>query len=106
MWDLPTEYICDQHLLGEHVEHHMFVGCLEKGKNIQGYLDGGLFNPAKIVKRHNDLVIEMVKRGMNHKSDINIPYSAILPSVPLDLKRNMEDLKNRCAKCRKRIEGN
>ena len=31
-WYVPAECMCRQHLLGEHCEHHMFVGTLKKGR--------------------------------------------------------------------------
>ena len=39
MWNIKTEKMCNQHLLGEHVEMHMFVGTLNKNKSIQEQYD-------------------------------------------------------------------
>ena len=39
MWMVNPEILCRKHLLGEHVELHMLVGWIIKGKSIQGYLD-------------------------------------------------------------------
>ena len=38
MWMLPTAGMCRKHLLGEHVELHMLLGSLRRGKNIEGFL--------------------------------------------------------------------
>lgn len=35
MWMLPTAGMCRKHLLGEHVELHMLLGSLRRGKNIE-----------------------------------------------------------------------
>jgi hypothetical protein len=43
MWMVPTKIMCDKHLLGEHVEHHMFLGSLKQGFNLDGYVKNNLF---------------------------------------------------------------
>ena len=45
MWMLPPETMCRKHLLGEHVELHMLLGSLRRGKNIDGFLAGKLVEP-------------------------------------------------------------
>lgn len=60
--------MCRKHLLGEHVEIHMFVGSIIKGISMTGYIENGLMEPAALYKRHEDLVAEMVDRGYNHRS--------------------------------------
>lgn len=43
MWMVPPELMCRQHLLGEHVELHMFVGAINKGTSVvtlPGYCEG------------------------------------------------------------------
>jgi hypothetical protein len=69
MWNVKTKTMCRQHLLGEHLEMHMFAGCLNKGINIEGYLNG-LVETDKLVERHRELVKEMRKRGYKHNSPI------------------------------------
>ena len=34
MWLVPPSHMCRKHLLGEHVELHMLLGTLKKGKSI------------------------------------------------------------------------
>ena len=60
MWLVTPKLMCDKHLLGEHVEMHMFVGCLLKGKSIQGYIDKGLVDVSLLTARHGALVKEML----------------------------------------------
>ena len=42
MWMVPPSKMCRQHLLGEHVEIHMLVGTMRKGKSMQGFYDNRL----------------------------------------------------------------
>lgn len=63
--------MCRQHLLGEHVELHMMVGSIEKGKSIQGHIDRKQIQTNIIQTRHDEIVKEMFKRGYNHKSLMN-----------------------------------
>ena len=59
MWMLPPAGMCRKHLLGEHVELHMLLGSLRRGKNIEGFLSGGLVDPQSIFARHEELVAEI-----------------------------------------------
>lgn len=105
-WLVPPQFLCDRHLLGEHVEHHMFIGTIAKGVSVQGYLDGGLLEPDMLYSRHDILVAEMSRRGMKHKSPlpvIDIP-DAIKHQGHVDPLHNFRDLANRCPDCRARIE--
>ena len=52
MWMLPPEMMCRKHLLGEHVELHMLLGSLRRGKNIDGFLAGKLVDPRRMFRRH------------------------------------------------------
>jgi len=100
MWAIDPRVLCRQHLLGEHVEMHMFVGTINKGISISGYLRNGLVDPSKIKARHEALAAEMASRGMNHNSPL--PETRRLRFWPLDIEANLEDLLERCPECRKR----
>lgn len=102
MWGVNPKYMCRNHLLGEHVELHMFAGCIKKGKKLSGYIENGLVVLENLKKRHDILVKEMEKRGYKHKS----PYPK-LPKMKggrINTRKNLEDLKTRCKKCRRRIK--
>lgn len=99
MWGVNPKYMCNQHLLGEHVEMHMFIGTIRRGKNIDGYIKNKLVNPCLIKERHNELVKEMIKRGMNHKSPMNDYEIIFCLNVPIDVKANEQELKKRCKNC-------
>lgn len=81
---------------------HMFVGTINKNKNIKGYLKNKLLIPEKIEERHEELVKEMQKRGMKHKSPLpkfKIPKEKGI----IDIEYNFKDLMNRCQECKERI---
>ena len=96
MWMLPPIGMCRKHLLGEHVELHMLLGSMRRGKNMDGFLSGGLVDPQQLFTRHEELVTEMTRRGFKHTSSIDAcecvslaahmqaaPPSALLP-MPLN----------------------
>ncbi len=99
MWGVNTKQMCRQHLLGEHVEMHMFAGAIKKNKSIEGYIRKGLVNPARLFDRHKEIVTEMENRGMNHKSELSIFPGVILPIINIDTEENEKELKRRCKKC-------
>ena len=41
-WMCDPRFMCNKHLFGEHVEHHMFIGTLERKKSINGYIRNDL----------------------------------------------------------------
>ena len=103
-WLVNPILLCRKHLLGEHVEHHMFMGSIKKGISVKGYLRDGLLDPPTLRSRHGALVMEMKARGYNHKSplpDVDISH---LPDGHINIEYNLEDLKGRCKECADRIE--
>jgi hypothetical protein len=105
MWGINPKLLCRKHLMGEHVEMHMFVGTLNKNKSLKGYIDKGLVVVQDIKKRHDILAKEIVKRGFNHQSPIqlNIP---LYEAGKINITDNIEDLSSRCEKCKERIKNN
>ena len=98
---MDPKAMCKNHLLGEHLELHMLAGCLRKGKNINGYIEGGLVDPAILITRHDELVSEMKRRGYNHFSPIEgLPQNLV--NGQIDREANRLELANRCSKCRER----
>ena len=100
MWLVDPSGMCRLHLLGEHVELHMLVGTLERGKSIQGFLDGGLIDTSKIRDRHTDLTVEMMFRGYKHKSPLSFVHDD--PDGYVDVDGNLEELHRRCEDCKSR----
>ena len=102
MWNVNPELMCRKHLLGEHVEMHMFLGALSLGKSIDGYVRTGLVEIHNIKHRHDELAREMIRRGYRHDSPMT--DSPLLEQSGLvDVSRSYEDLQHRCPECRRKI---
>ncbi len=75
IWDVKPERLCRSHLLGEHRELHAIWMILTQGK--KGYSNhpetlrwkGKL---KALYLRHDKLVGEMIKRGYNHNSPLDV----------------------------------
>ena len=91
--------MCRNHLLGEHLECHMFTGVIRRGKNIRGYLDKGLLEVHHIRDRHDELAQEMERRGYKHLSPIEFIPEKKAGSI--DSKRSAADLYGRCRECKR-----
>jgi hypothetical protein len=103
MWMVDPKKMCRKHLLGEHVEIHMMVGTLLKGRSIDGFLQRGLLEPQSARKRHDALAAEMQARGYKHLSPLpQFPLYRCL--VRVSQERSEAELAARCPDCRKRIE--
>ena len=94
--------LCRQHLMGEHVELHMLVGSLNKGRSVKGFIRDGLIEVQSVRDRHEQLASEMTRRGYNHQSPLPEFNSFVAGSV--NVYDNIEELKKRCTECRERIE--
>ena len=100
MWMVDPGTMCRKHLLGEHVETHMFVGAIARGKNLSGYVTNKLVDSARLQERHDHLVQEMRRRGYNHNSPLH--YEDVLGLGQVDSQLSDADLRGRCADCRAR----
>ena len=100
MWMVNPELMCRKHLLGEHVELHMFVGSINKGIKIAGYIRTNLCEPNSIISRHEALVAEMLSRGYKHQSPL--PEFIYDDDTMVDVESAYKDLLNRCEGCRGR----
>lgn len=100
MWGVDPKLMCQKHLCGEHVEMHMLQGTIRKGVSIRGYVDGGLVETSSIVKRHNSLAGEMLRRGYNHRSPM--PEFQVPSAGAIDRLANLIELARRCPACEKR----
>lgn len=104
MWLVPTHLLCRKHLMGEHVELHMLMGSIEKGRNLSGFVRDKLINTDLIHERHEALVDEMLLRGYNHNSplpDIEVPTGLWVADI--DIQANLVELARRCPDCRANI---
>ena len=108
MWMIEPELLCNKHLVGEHGEIHKHRHNFVKKHNISGRIHPIVqIEPSSMKIRHDELVEEMLKRGMNHKSDYEQPDISYLKEDLRYAKVNIEisklDLVGRCEECRKNI---
>lgn len=111
MWCCDPRILCTKHLLGNHVEDHMFLGTLKKGVKVDGYIRNNLFEPLFLQIDHDLIAREMERRGMNHKTPLNFNQISDLKNLTegqrnfsLDRPRSLNDLLSRCPECLKRYE--
>ncbi len=97
MWNLNPRKMCNQHLLGEHVELHMFVGCINKKIKLKGYVNKGLVEIHNIKKRHFQIAKEMIRREFNHNSEL--PKFKVFKAGKINTILNKKELNKRCKKC-------
>lgn len=97
MWNVDVKKMCRKHLLGEHVEMHMFVSSVKNGKSLQGFINTGLVEVHNIKKRHDELVQEMLFRGYKHKTPLN--YEDFYVAGSVDIEENERELSRRCCYC-------
>jgi hypothetical protein len=98
MWMVNPKYLCRQHLLGEHGEIHKHRHNFVKQHKMGGRL--GQIEPESMEFRHDELAIEMLKRGYNHKSPYIQPNVSYLPKMVVNKKDALSDLLARCKQCR------
>lgn len=113
MWMVNPRIMCRQHLLGEHLECHMFLGHIRRGKALDGYANNNLFSMGFLFKRHMDLVEEMWDRGYNHHSpletsplvldNMNEMYRHLF-AINVDAEEALVELLARCDRCKARFE--
>jgi len=97
MWKVDPRWMCRKHLLGEHVEMHMFYGTIKKGISIEGYVVTGLVETWEIKARHDELALEMERRGYNHASPM-LEFE-VVPEGYIDVAESTRELIHRCQEC-------
>ncbi len=104
MWMCNPEVLCNQHLLGEHSEIHKHRHNFVKLHSIEGRR--GQIEPEAMQARHDELVDEMLRRGMNHKSPYKQPdlRAYDLRGHVVDRDLALQDLLARCQKCKENYD--
>ena len=103
-WNIDSKLMCNKHLVGGHGEIHKSVANLRYTKNwTLSLTTKGFLEPQNFLSRHNKIAIEMIKRGMNHKSPLDVS-NIDLPTSKVDINRSIKDLKERCPACRINLE--
>jgi hypothetical protein len=96
--------MCRQHLLGEHVETHMFAGAFRKGVKAGRFVTENLLEFRSLKARHDELVREMERRGMKHKSEWVEPgpchqITNAEKAAKIDREAALAELLRRCPEC-------
>lgn len=110
MWMVNPKIMCNQHLLGEHLELHMMTGHIRRKKSLTGWINNNCIEPTSIIIRHRQIADEMINRGFNHKSpcDLRIDELNYLPfneiNAQIDSTASFKELIHRCPKCRGKAE--
>jgi hypothetical protein len=74
----------------------------EKTRKMDGYQ--GIIEPGKMKSRHDELALEMARRGYNHKSPYELPENIEeYHHIKVDKARSLE-LFSRCKDCRRLYE--
>lgn len=103
-WHVDPRLLCQKHLLGEHVEHHMMVGAIRHGLSIAGWVGKGLIDVRTIRERHDAIATEMEARGIKHQSPLR-PYTLDgLHVASVNPLVSILELERRCKACARRIE--
>jgi hypothetical protein len=99
MWMVDPKCLCTKHLIGEHGEIHKHRPNFVKGHSIEGRR--GQIEPESMGKRHDELAVEMTRRGFSHQSPYVQPdLSAYdLTDFKVTVEKSVLDLKSRCAAC-------
>lgn len=108
MWMVDPKLLCNKHLIGEHGEIHKHKHNFEKGHSVYGRIFLIVqIEPSSMEDRHNMLALEMLNRGMNHKSPYTQPsldnYPKEIIEARVDIENSKKDLCNRCENCKNLI---
>ena len=100
MWMVDPKKLCRKHLLGEHVECHMFVGTILKEISLLEYKEKGLMEVHNLKDRYKKLSEEMISRGYNHNSPL--PEFKLFNCGNINPVENLKILRERCEECKRR----
>ncbi len=104
MWYVNPKVLCNQHLLGEHCEMHMFAGSILAKIKLHGYVTGNLLAGQFLQQRHDLLATELIRRGGNHKSPLQVVAVPEVYSVEPDVYSSVVHLLSHCTDCRLNAE--
>ena len=107
MWMVNPKFLSNKRLLGEHGEIHKFRHSFVKKHKMSGRFSPIVqIEPLRMQERHDEIVKEMLSRGMNHNSPYEQPDVSYLwryLDLKVDLEYNLRDLADRCPESKKRI---
>jgi len=107
MWMVDPRIMCRKHLLGEHLETHMFCGTIKKKcvSSLEGYIKNNLLEIESLKKRHDELVQEMKYRNYQHNTPMEVLEESMIENIrriKIDKEVSLKELLKRCPECNKR----
>jgi Pyrimidine dimer DNA glycosylase len=99
MWMVDPVLMCRRHLLGEHVECHMIRGSVRRGRTLTGFVQTGLVDSRQLVRRHDELATEMLRRGYRHESLLIADFDDTSAPGDVDVSASLRELAARCKEC-------
>jgi hypothetical protein len=107
IWDIHVKHLCRKHLLGEHRELHGLWNILNKHGRKAGYSQHPetkrwVGKALALYERHESLVMEMNKRGYNHRSSLDKKFAKGKGSQSVYIntfKEQKRILRNKPCKC-------
>lgn len=101
-WLSPPDAMCRRHLLGEHLEAHIFVSKMEKSWSLDGFIRGSMFFGAEYIKFRHDWLSRYIS---GHKTPLNIDHIdldryPLLEPDAYHMLKSVNDLIGRCEECK------
>ena len=93
--------MCQRHLLGEHLEAHIFLSKMEKKYSLKGFSEGSMFFGAEFIKFRHDWLASLIA---GHKTPLEITetlirnYPIVYPGFK-DSTVSVGTLVGRCGEC-------
>ena len=112
MWKVDPTKMCRQHLLGEHNEMHAFAGTILKSQIFPRpkgairdfattkYITWGYCEVHSIQDRHDELRVEMLRRGYTHDDNKLLPPFVSYECGCVSPSLSELELKRRCKNCK------
>lgn len=111
MFMTPPHLMCRKHLLGNHVESHMILGHLQRGRQVAKFVAHNCLEPLALEVWHDAVAAEMLARGYRHATPLRADLHALTEHLPeahrlatVDVPASLADLCARCPECRARVE--
>ena len=113
MWmGADPKFMCRQHLLGEHRELHALMVMITANVSLGGFIKKDLIEPSSIWTRHEEIILEMHRRGYRHKTPLYVNRFYFVMAMQreqnnvwwlhkVDVKKSLKELLYRCIACKK-----
>jgi Pyrimidine dimer DNA glycosylase len=105
MWMVDVATLCNKHLIAEHHELHVICGNLNRKRDavVLGLVKRGSVELLSIRTRHDEVALELLRRGFDHRSELPAFRYPTCTSEQLnrriDREVNILTLEDRCHGC-------